>query len=77
MKNYYQHIPANPIAKQSARKIKHSKPLTRHQNKLLKLKNWLYKNYNVFSFSELKEKGQKLINIRHKGLKYAGFLPNY
>jgi len=78
MKKYFQKIPngvsvENPTNFQRARRVRHDKPLTKHQTKLMKLRKWLFDNHGVYSFTKLKQRGEKLTTIRKEGLAYAGF----
>ena len=77
-----QFIPANTVVKKvkgkdkiihhPARKVEHLKPLSPFKQKMSKLRMWLYDNYEVLSFTKLKQRGSELSEIRKKGLKYAG-----
>lgn len=55
------------------RTIKHEEPLTKHKSKMVKLRQLLNKKYGVYSFTQLEQRGQELINIRKDILKKAGF----
>jgi hypothetical protein len=74
MKRYYQKTKTG-LGKSGdivdERTIEHLKPLSSQQTKLQKLSKWLRDNYSVDSFTQLKERGQDLINIRNKGLNHA------
>lgn len=53
-----------------------NKKLSKKEGKMMRLRNWLYDNYKVFSFSKLKDKSkQEIIDIRQKALAFAGFTP--
>ena len=51
--------------------IEHLRSLNIHETKMQKLVKWLNKYYDVNSFTELKERGQDLIDIRKRGLQHA------
>ena len=74
MKRYYQIIDKGKNKKGKAtpkKTIEHLRPLSIHETKMQKLVKWLNKYYDVNSFTELKEKGQDLIDIRKRGLQNA------
>ena len=74
MKRYYQIIEKgkNKKGKVTLKKtIEHLRSLSIHETKMQKLVKWLNKYYDVNSFTELKEKGQDLIDIRKRGLQNA------